>query len=682
MKDIEPRDCITPTLTIALPAYNEERTIADVLHALLKQHRDTFILDRIVVYSDGSTDSTASIVRQVQEHAPGVRLMDDSVRRGKIYRMNQMFRDCTSDLLMILDADIGLSGNDFLNSFVAAARSDQASVMFAAHQIPLRPDGFRAGIYYAAYLLWDYIRLSVPEKDHVQNFYGAATIFKKQFLAAAHMPDEFMEERTYLYLMAKRMGGFKYVSDAVIFYWPPHTAADFATLRNRAFGSDRTALEKVFGRNAENAEIIPREYKISGVVRFFLDHPIYALPAIFLNLRVSKETRAVQRSAHSTRIWEIVSSTKKPMEKVRLVLSSYDCLKNPVYAGGGAVAIHEVAKRLAKSFDVTVLTGNYPGARDEMVDGVAYVRIGLQFFPGRLGQLLYHLLLPWQVLTRRHDAWIESFTPPYSTSFTPLFTKKPVVGLAHMLSGKDMGRKYHLPFQYIENIGLRQYRHFIVLSEQAAQEIHMQNPLADIAVIGNGVRQPRVPNSPGSGEYLAYLGRIEIGQKGLDLLLAAYAQIREEVAVPLRIAGSGPRKEIVRLEKLIDSYGLHGSVTLVGRIEEEGKDEFLRGALAGVIPSRYEESSLVMLEMMSYGVPVVAFDIPGTRWAPENAIVRVPPFDANALARAILKLIRDRALRKTVSGVARAYARTRDWDTVSKKYERDIAHMLAEHKRT
>lgn len=680
MNRIEKPKKIRPTLTIALPAYNEERTIEDVLNALLRQHRNSFVLDRIVVYSDGSTDDTVRLVKKVREHAPDVHLIDDPIRRGKIYRMNQMFRDCASDLLMILDADLGFSGDDFLNTFVSATITDQTSVMFAAHQIPIRPDGFKARIYYSSFLLWDYIRFSVPEKDHVQNFYGAATIFRKRFLARAHVPDEMHEKRTYLYLMAKRMGGFKYVDEAAILYWPPHTTTDFATLRNRAFGSDRVALEKIFGHEAENAEVIPRRYKVKGVITFFLEHPLYAIPALFMNLRVSKETKAVQSTTQPSRIWEIVSSTKKPMKKTCLIFSSYDDLKNPVYAGGGAIAIHEVAQRLAKDFDITVLTGNYPGAQNKIIDGVRYVRIGLPLFTGCVGQLLYHFSLPWHVLTKKYAVWIENFTPPFSTSFTPLFTKKPVVGLVHMLAATDMRRKYHLPFQYVENLGLKFYRHFIVLTEHAAREIRMQNPLADIAVIGNGVHSPSVPNNPAFGKYLAYLGRIEVDQKGLDLLLTAYAKVRENYNIPLCIAGSGSKKEVAHLERLIYLHGLRDSIQLLGRIDGEEKNEFLRHAMVGVVPSRYESFSLVMLEMMSYGIPVVVFDISGTRWAPEDTHIRVPPFDTNALADSIVKLVVSSDLRKGVSQHARKYAKTRNWDAVGKDYEQYITTVLTAEK--
>jgi glycosyltransferase involved in cell wall biosynthesis len=369
------------------------------------------------------------------------------------------------------------------------------------------------------------------------------------------------------------------------------------------------------------------------------------------------------------------------MKNKRIIISNYDDLKNPVYAGGGAVAIHEVAKRLANKFDITVLTGNYPGARDETIDGVEYRRVGTKHFVGRLAQLLFHATLPFYVLTLKYDVWIESFTPPFSTSFTGLFTRKPVIGLVHMLSGKDMHRKYGIPFNYIENFGLKFYRHFIVLTNHAAEEIRCHQRHADIAVIGNGVYAPLETNVPGSGRYLAYLGRIEVDQKGIDLLLKAYFKIHETCGIPLHIAGSGTAEEMAKLQKRIECHGLKDSIKLVGRVSGEEKAEFLRGALVGVMPSRYEAFSLVMLEMMSYGIPVVAFDIPGIRWAPKDAVVHVPSFDTDKLAASIIKLITDDAFHRTLSQNARAFAETRNWDTVASDYEHYIDKVLAANTR-
>ncbi len=354
-------------------------------------------------------------------------------------------------------------------------------------------------------------------------------------------------------------------------------------------------------------------------------------------------------------------------------------MKNPVYAGGGAIAVHEVAKRLTENLDVTVLTGDYPGGKNETLDGVRYIRIGLSSFAGRLGQLFYHFFLPWHVLTKSHDIWVESFTPPFSTSFTPLFTKKPVIGLIHMLAGKNMSRKYHLPFKYVEKIGLTFYRHFIVLTEQSAQEIRGQNHWADIVIIGNGVHSPAVPNNPLSAKYLSYLGRIEIDQKGLDSLIAAYAKIRAKCNIPLLIAGSGSKKEMVRLENLIDLYGLRDSVQLLGRVEGQKKRDFLQSAMVGIVPSRYETFSLVMLEMMSYGIPVVAFDIPGIEWVPKDTLVRVPRFDTDTLSEVVLGLIENSEMRRVIAEHAREYAMARDWSVVAGKYEQYITQVIEKY---
>ena len=125
-------------------------------------------------------------------------------------------------------------------------------------------------------------------------------------------------------------------------------------------------------------------------------------------------------------------------DKPKIIISSYDDLKNPYYAGGGAVVVHEVFKRLKESYKVKVITGKYPGSIDEIVDGVVYERIGTNFFGPRLGQLIFQVILPFYALTEKFDLWVESFTPPFSTAFLPLFSKKPVVGLVHMLSAQDM----------------------------------------------------------------------------------------------------------------------------------------------------------------------------------------------------------------------------------------------------
>lgn len=172
---------------------------------------------------------------------------------------------------------------------------------------------------------------------------------------------------------------------------------------------------------------------------------------------------------------------------MRIVFSNYDDIRNPYYGGGGAIAVHEVAKRLAATHTVTVLTGKYPGSTDEIVDGVVYKRVGAHVLDPRIGQLLFHFSLPWFALTMKFDVWVESFTPPFSTALLPLCTRKPVVGLTHLLGGKAMKLKYGLPFDIPERMGLKVYKHVIVLQDALKLELAQMAPHIQTYVIPNGV---------------------------------------------------------------------------------------------------------------------------------------------------------------------------------------------------
>jgi glycosyltransferase involved in cell wall biosynthesis len=365
-------------------------------------------------------------------------------------------------------------------------------------------------------------------------------------------------------------------------------------------------------------------------------------------------------------------------KKLAIIFSSYDDIKNPYYAGGGALAIHEVAKRLAKNFSVRVLTGNYPSARrKEIIDGVHYERLGLASLGPRLNQIIFHVLLIWRIRYESFDVWIESFTPPFSTSFLPLFTSRPVIGLVHMLSGCDMRRKYFLPFDYIERVGLKVYSYCIVTSKLFGEKIVEINRKAQITVIPNGVDVDVLQSLKKTEEYILFLGRIEVNQKGLDLLLEAYNLARKSINIPLVIAGTGTENEMRKLEQLIKKMKLRESVKLLGRIMGDvAKKQLFQKAFCCIIPSRFETFSLVALEAMASGTPLVTFDLDGFRWLSDENVVKVVSLDTYTLAQKIIELCNDAEMRKKLSHNGSALVKQYDWDSISMQYESVISNVL------
>lgn len=364
----------------------------------------------------------------------------------------------------------------------------------------------------------------------------------------------------------------------------------------------------------------------------------------------------------------------------KIIFSNYDDRKNPYYGGGGAIAIHEVAKRLAASINVIVVTGKYPGSKNQVIDRVQYKRIGLSFLGPKLGQLLFIALLPLYVLTMRFDAWCESFTPPISTAFLPLFTKKPVIGVAHMLAGAGMQRKYKMPFCLIEQYGLRFYKTVVVLTQGQKKIVaKFVKPKTTIAVIPNGVTvksddsKLQLPD-----KYLLYLGRIDIDQKGLDLLLAAVKKNAGNYPHKLIIAGNGVPAQERALKAQIVQQGLTGQVQLIGKITGKDKQRLFSKATLTVIPSRFESFGMIALEAMAYGCPVVLFDIEGFKWIPNENCIKVYPFDVKRLAQVITELVHNAQLRHELITRGKTLAQQYSWDAVAQQYVSLLTPLLTE----
>ena len=141
-------------------------------------------------------------------------------------------------------------------------------------------------------------------------------------------------------------------------------------------------------------------------------------------------------------------------------------------------------------------------------------------------------------------------------------------------------------------------------------------------------------------------------RKGFDRLLEAWARLAPSYADwRLRIFGDGPDR--AELEQLIDELGVRGSARLCGyspRLLEE-----LESASVFGMTSRNEGFPMVILEAMSLGVPVVAYDCPT---GPSDIITAgldgflVPNGRTRLLAEALGELMCDAEQRRRFSDAA------------------------------
>ncbi len=127
--------------------------------------------------------------------------------------------------------------------------------------------------------------------------------------------------------------------------------------------------------------------------------------------------------------------------------------------------------------------------------------------------------------------------------------------------------------------------------------------------------------------------------------LRAFAQIRAaHPAARLSVAGSGPKRG--ELERLSNELGLGAAVRFTGRLENERMADLYRDAGLLLNPSLVDNMPISVLEALASGVPIVTTNVGGTPFVVEHekTALLVPPRDPEAMARAALRLIGDRAL--------------------------------------
>ena len=352
---------------------------------------------------------------------------------------------------------------------------------------------------------------------------------------------------------------------------------------------------------------------------------------------------------------------------MNILFLDFDDIANPLLGAGQARATVEVGKRLVqKGHTVTSICSKYPDYKDRVENGIKYQHIGIGSTNIRLNNFFYILSVPFALLRAKADIIVECFTAPMSTLCAPLFTRTPVVGLPTSFDADRFAKQYHLPVHWLERYCLRFYTYFMPYTPAYDKKMKKYNPSVISKLIPEGVSPEFFAIKQKTPKYILFLGRIEINQKGIDLLLKAYAKIAKIAKYPLVIAGKGPDEK--KMHELIARYKLESYVSFVGPAYGAKKSTLLSEALYVVMPSRNEGFSLFSLEALASGLPIIGFDIDGFSWTTNQPVLKAAAFDTDDYAKKMLS-----AMKPTVSSTLRSTARKSvknfTWDAVAYEFE-------------
>lgn len=176
--------------------------------------------------------------------------------------------------------------------------------------------------------------------------------------------------------------------------------------------------------------------------------------------------------------------------------------------------------------------------------------------------------------------------------------------------------------------------------------------------------------------FLLAVGRL-VRKKGFDILLRALPQVIREVGpVRLLIAGRGDLHE--ELVALAGRLGVNNYVNFTGAIERDRLPALFRSCDLLAVPSMHDERGNVdglpnvVLEGMASGVAIVASEVAGIPQviSPEETGLLVPEKDPEALAAAIVRLLREPELRARLGREARKRVEKElNWPAVARQFE-------------
>ena len=198
-------------------------------------------------------------------------------------------------------------------------------------------------------------------------------------------------------------------------------------------------------------------------------------------------------------------------------------------------------------------------------------------------------------------------------------------------------------------------------------------------VIPNGTSLPKQLATPGSQRgrvrFLS-IGRL-VARKGFADIVQACHMLNQICGdFELEIIGYGQKE--YELREMILNHGLEKQVFLRGSIPYEKLTDYYLKADAYIFYGGREGSSLAMIEALSYGLPIVCTDEPGSRAfvSQERNGLLVPWNDAGRLKDALLWILEHRGLLGELGRASRQIAETFTWAEIVRMYDNFFSATL------
>lgn len=229
----------------------------------------------------------------------------------------------------------------------------------------------------------------------------------------------------------------------------------------------------------------------------------------------------------------------------------------------------------------------------------------------------------------------------------------------NFMTQEGISEKIH---KYFELSFLRKMYRIIIPSPYAKAITEKLLPQKAITYIEIGFEQRREEIIRENNNTFLFVGTLE-QRKGIQYILDVAKIFKQKgVGAYFRIVGNQKYTQYVNeLKSFVVKEGLQESVTFLGRLTDEELNAEYNNASVFLFPSLHEGYGMVLIEAMSYSLPVVAFNnsaIPYTIVDGQNGLM-AENMNAEDLAMKAMALTSDRVLYSEISHQAFIYSQSK-----------------------
>jgi glycosyltransferase involved in cell wall biosynthesis len=353
---------------------------------------------------------------------------------------------------------------------------------------------------------------------------------------------------------------------------------------------------------------------------------------------------------------------------VEILLLNWRCTRNPKSGGAETYCFH-IGTRLVRDYGckITWVSPLVEGApREEMIDGIRFVRIG--GWPG--------IYLRGNRLAKSRAGEFDLILDSCNT--IPFFThamSKSV--LLHYQLAADVWLSelsvLGYPLRCLERKVLPLYRHkpTITISDSSRRDLEALG-FTNVGVVEPAIAPPREEGLPAreAVSTVCYIGRLKRNKRP-EHAIRAFALIRHACpSARLWIVGRGDDE--VRLRRLVAALGLAACTRFWGYVSETEKFSLLARAHVILVPSVREGWGIVVIEANHVGTPAVCYDVPGLRDSTRHMETGILVENGNVqqMAAMALKILQDGDLARRLQARAAEWARGFTWDQAAAGFHR------------